>query len=97
MGYDVETKDGHRVYWPERRVVSVERSVKFNIDEEVVVGTLPLEGENTTPNKEIKEVERLTTIEAEKRDVNIGTPDTEVLKSLKTKDEANAYGRKPNM
>ena len=66
------------MYWPERQVVSVERSVKFNIDEEVVVGTLLLKGENTTPNKEIEEVKRLTTIEAEKRDVNIGTPDTEV-------------------
>ena len=30
MGFDAETKDSHRVYWPERRMVTVERSVKFN-------------------------------------------------------------------
>jgi hypothetical protein len=46
MGFDAETRDGHRVYWPERRTVTVERSVKFNFEpEEVVVGVLPLEGE----------------------------------------------------
>jgi hypothetical protein len=46
MGFDAETKDGHRIYWPERRTVTVERSVKFNFEpEEVVVGVLPLEGE----------------------------------------------------
>ena len=46
MGFDVETKDGHRVYWPEKRAVSVERSVKFNFEpDEVIVGALPLEGE----------------------------------------------------
>jgi transposase InsO family protein len=58
MGFDAETRDGHRIYWPERRMVSVERSVKFNFEpEEVVVGVLPLEGERTP-------VERLT-IDAE--------------------------------
>jgi hypothetical protein len=46
MGFDAETRDGHRIYWPERRTVTVERSVKFNFEaEEVVVGMLPLEGE----------------------------------------------------
>ena len=29
MGFDSETRDGYRVYWPERRMVTVERSVKF--------------------------------------------------------------------
>ena len=54
MGFDAETRDGHRIYWPERRTVSVERSVKFNFEqEEVVVGVLPLEGER-------KPVKRLT-------------------------------------
>ena len=46
MGVDGETGDGHRVYWPEKRTVTVERSVKFNFEDEVVVGVLPLEGEN---------------------------------------------------
>jgi len=46
MGFDGDTRDGHRVYWPERRAVTVERSVKFNFeDENVVVRVLPLEGE----------------------------------------------------
>ena len=46
MGFDVKTKDGHRVYWPEKRAVSVERSVKFNFEpNEVIVGALPLKGE----------------------------------------------------
>ena len=72
MGYDEETKDGHRVYWPERRTISVERSVKFNFDDEVVVGTLPLEGENAGN----EEVERLTANEPEKH-VDIVTPDAE--------------------
>ena len=64
MGFDAETKDGHRIYWPERRTVTVERSVRFNFEpEEVVVEVLPLEGEG-------KVDERLTTIESEKHDVN---------------------------
>ena len=46
MGLDADTKDGHRVYWPERRMVTVERSVKFNFEsEDVSIGVLPLEGE----------------------------------------------------
>ena len=46
MGFDSETRDGYRVYWPERRTVTVERSVKFNFDNEVSVEVLPLEGES---------------------------------------------------
>ena len=46
MGFDTDTRDGHRVYWPERRMVTVKRSVKFNFDDEVVVEVLPLEGEH---------------------------------------------------
>jgi hypothetical protein len=45
MGLDEETGDGHRIYWPERRMITVERSVKFNFEAEVVVGVSPLEGE----------------------------------------------------
>jgi Reverse transcriptase (RNA-dependent DNA polymerase)/gag-polypeptide of LTR copia-type/GAG-pre-integrase domain len=51
MGFDPDTKDGHRVYWPEKRSVSVERSVKFNVTDEAIVRLLPIEGEtpiNTT-------------------------------------------------
>jgi transposase InsO family protein len=46
VGLDEETSDGHRIYWQERRTITVERSVKFTFEEEVVVGVLPLEGEN---------------------------------------------------
>ena len=67
MGFDEESRDGHRVYWPEKRKVSVERNVKFNFEpDEVVVGDLPLEGES-------QETERLTAIEPEKPD-HVDTP-----------------------
>ena len=70
MGFDAETKDGHRIYWPERRTVSVERSVKFNVEQEsVVVGELPLEGERM-PDEHDK---RLTPIEPVIHDVDNGT------------------------
>jgi reverse transcriptase-like protein len=69
MGFDAETRDGHRIYWPERRTVTVERSVKFNFEfEEVVVGVLPLEGER-------KVDERLTA--DPERDLDNQTPDVE--------------------
>jgi transposase InsO family protein len=45
VGFDPETKDGHRVYWPEKRTVSVERSVRFNFNDEVIIRVPPLEGE----------------------------------------------------
>ena len=48
MGFDEETKDGHRVYWAEKHRISIERKVKFNFEpDEVIVGDLPLEGENS--------------------------------------------------
>ena len=69
MGFDAETKDGHRVYWPERRTVTVERSVKFNFEpDEVVVGALLLEGEEGSD-------ECLTAIEPEKHQTESETPD----------------------
>jgi len=43
MGFDEESK-GHRIYWVEKRSVTVERSVKF-MPEEVGIGGVPLEGE----------------------------------------------------
>ncbi|KAI0341109.1 hypothetical protein BDW22DRAFT_1295736, partial [Trametopsis cervina] len=50
VGFE-EASFGHRVYWPERRTITVERSVKFNFEDTV---TVPLEGEVA----EGKEVER---------------------------------------
>jgi hypothetical protein len=55
VGYDEESS-GHRIYSPEKRTVSVQRSVKFNTDSDDVdiflPRTVPLEGEK-------REVERL--------------------------------------
>ena len=56
MGVEEETGDGHRVYWPEWRVITVERSIKFNFDEEVVVGILPLEGEQPVVEQPIQPI-----------------------------------------
>ena len=54
MGFDAETRDGHRVYWAEKRKISVERNVKFNFgQDEVVVGSLPLEGEEVEGTKHL--------------------------------------------
>jgi Reverse transcriptase (RNA-dependent DNA polymerase)/GAG-pre-integrase domain len=62
MGFDEETKDGHRIYWPEKRKVSVERNVRFNFEpEEVIVGSLLLEGED-------EDSKRLAAIEPETTD-----------------------------
>ena len=63
LGFDGDTRDRHRIYWPERRTVSVERNVKFNFqDDEVVVGVLLLEGEfeggeRSTPDEAPNETE----------------------------------------
>jgi hypothetical protein len=43
VGFDEESK-GHRIYWVEKRSVTVERSVKW-LPEEVGIGGVPLEGE----------------------------------------------------
>ena len=48
MGFDEETGDGHRIYWAEKRLITVERSIKFNFEEEIIVGQLLLRGENST-------------------------------------------------
>ena len=51
MGFDAETKDGHHIYWLEKRSVTVERSVKFNFEDEVEIPILPLETENIQQSK----------------------------------------------
>jgi hypothetical protein len=48
MVFDEETRDGHRIYWAEKQSITVDRSVKLNFEEEIVVGQLLLEGENST-------------------------------------------------
>ena len=62
MGFDEESRDRHRVYWPEKRKVSIERSVKFNFKpNEVIIGDLLLEGEQSVD-------ERLSAIEPKTTD-----------------------------
>jgi hypothetical protein len=58
VGFDPDTKDGHRIYWPDRRTVSVERSVKFNFTDEVIVGVLPATEIGTGANEPQKEIAR---------------------------------------
>ena len=47
LGFDPETKDSHHIYWPDQCSVSVERSVRFNFNNNMVVWVLPLEGESS--------------------------------------------------
>ena len=47
VGYE-EASNAHRIYWPGKRTVSVERSVKFDIQDVRVDRTVPLEGEQST-------------------------------------------------
>ena len=64
MGFDAETKEGDRIYWPEKRTVTVERNVKFNFEpDEIVVEILLLEGER-------RDGERLVAIEPEKQELD---------------------------
>ncbi len=44
VGYDEES-NAHRIFWPEKRSITVERSVKFNVEDEAIVDAAPLEGE----------------------------------------------------
>ena len=77
MGFDAETKEGHRIYWAERCTVSMERSVKFNVEpNDVVVGVLPLKGEDKPDNEERVD-KRLTTIESGGQHVDNEAPDVE--------------------
>ena len=48
MRFDEEMGDEHHIFWPEKRYITVERGVNFNFREEVIVGQLPLKGENST-------------------------------------------------
>jgi hypothetical protein len=55
LGFDEES-NAHRIYWPERRSVSVERSIRFESNDVVVsrmpVVTVPIQGENEQKPKE---------------------------------------------
>ncbi|KAF8811781.1 hypothetical protein BYT27DRAFT_7088740, partial [Phlegmacium glaucopus] len=87
MGLDVETQEGHRIYWPERQIITVERSVKFNFDEDnIVVKILPLEGEvknielqNTKPKDKISSIVEIPVEEpVEEPNVELNIEDVEI-------------------
>jgi hypothetical protein len=44
VGFD-EVSNGHRIYWPDKQSVSIERSIKFDDDWVMVPRTVTLEGE----------------------------------------------------
>jgi len=49
VGFD-EASNGHHIYWPGKHSISVERSVKFDMDADVLMSnSVPLVGENVTP------------------------------------------------
>ena len=75
MGFDAETRDGHHVYWPEKRSVTVERSVKFNFKDEIQIPILPLEKENIQQSETLP-VETLDK-DLEKEDAVREIPSTE--------------------
>ncbi|OSD00477.1 hypothetical protein PYCCODRAFT_1351367, partial [Trametes coccinea BRFM310] len=65
VGFDEET-DAHRIYWPERRAITIERSVKFNVAEAPTdVEVPPLEGEKENQVVETHLGERDTSPAAE--------------------------------
>ena len=47
VGYDKESTHAHRIYWPGRRTISVERNIKFHENNVLIpaVEDMPLEGE----------------------------------------------------
>jgi Reverse transcriptase (RNA-dependent DNA polymerase)/gag-polypeptide of LTR copia-type len=44
VGYE-EASNAHRIYWPDKRKVTVERSIKFDENDILIPATVPLEGE----------------------------------------------------
>ncbi|THH15160.1 hypothetical protein EUX98_g9509 [Antrodiella citrinella] len=48
VGFDAQSK-GHRIYWPGKQTVSVERNVRFQPEPEVIEIDVPAEGEQNVP------------------------------------------------
>ena len=51
VGFE-EASDAHRIYWSEKRSVTVERSIKFDENDVLVPSGVPIEGENVNGNQE---------------------------------------------
>jgi hypothetical protein len=73
VGFDPNTKDGHRIYWPEKRSISVERSVKFNFDDEIMVrvGETEPSEKNASKPKTFSNAQSMRDVDANKPAENI--------------------------
>jgi len=59
VGFDVDSTHAHRIYWPEKQTVSVERNIKFNETEVYIPSSdTPLEGENDSDSDNQESVNR---------------------------------------
>jgi hypothetical protein len=52
IGFDAQTMDGHRIYWPKRRTVSVERNVTFAPSNPITLPEVPDLVASGTPEEE---------------------------------------------
>ena len=59
VGFNADSMHAHRIYWPGKRMVSVERNIKFD-ETEVYIPSLnmPLEGENDSDSDDEESVKR---------------------------------------
>lgn len=67
VGFDPKTKEGHCVYWPKKRSISVERSVRFNFEDEITIRVPLLKGEigdNEVDTQNLPDVRGVETIPA---------------------------------
>ena len=57
IGFD-KINNGHRIYWPKRKTVTVERSIRFSNDDVIFLSnatTMPIQGESEQSNYETTE------------------------------------------
>jgi len=76
VGFDVDSMHTHRIYWPGKRMASVERNIKFD-EMEVYIPSLntPLEGENDSDSDDQESVKRLVeTLPERSTPVDVPTP-----------------------
>jgi hypothetical protein len=58
VGFDEESR-GHRIYWPTRRSVTVERSITFIPEEvDIQIGNAPVEGEMKNIDELVEEADK---------------------------------------
>ena len=71
VGFE-EASDAHRIYWSEKRSVTVERSIKFDENDVLVPSGVPIEGENGNSDREhLKQPMLLETFEKSKQNSDL--------------------------